>query len=275
MLPADRAAQTQELSLAYVDALAASARWQDIKDALTADRLRLDPVARRMYLGTARMKTNEPEGADVEWQRAQEAAGKDGGKLATLAAFEDRVGAFAAADSAYAAAIAAAPEQRASYTARGELALRRGQTALARELWAEISRQWPGDTEARAKEAYFDLLLGSAGIDANRDGQAAKPLALRQPADWSARATLALARLREGQAFTVLAAFSGDRGTMDPQAQPGADVPSGARAVWAVTLAANGWHTEAERAAHQVADTTLLPEERALIAPLLTPAARP
>ncbi len=275
VLSPDRAEQSAELSSAYMGTLDMLGLWREMKDALATARLRLDPVAQHVYLATARTKSNEPQGADVEWQRALDSAGTDANKLLALAAYEEQMGVWAAADAAYAAAVAAAPEQRAVYTARAQLTLRRGQLPTARQRWAEIVRRWPDDMAARVAMAYCDLLLGGTGADAVRDGEAARSLASTLPPNWPARATLALARLRSDQAVTAMLAFNGDRGAMDPQAQPGADVPSGARAVWAVTLAANGWHTEAERAAHQVADTTLLPEERALIAPLLTPAARP
>jgi len=78
---------------------------------------------------------------------------------------------------------------------------------------------------------------------------------------WQARATLGLARLHLGRNKEALAAFRKVRVT--------GTEPPGALAVRAAILDANGYKEGARGDAHNLAAERLLPEERALIAPLL------
>jgi hypothetical protein len=76
-----------------------------------------------------------------------------------------------------------------------------------------------------------------------------------------ARATLGLARLRLGRNEDALAAFRGIKAT--------GNEPPGAIAVRAAILAVNGHEEGARNDALLLAAKPLLPEERALIIPLL------
>jgi hypothetical protein len=76
-----------------------------------------------------------------------------------------------------------------------------------------------------------------------------------------ARATLGLARLRLGRDKDALAAIR------EPRVR-GVELP-GALAVRAIILALNGYEDGARNDAHILGANPLLPEERALIAPLL------
>jgi cytochrome c-type biogenesis protein CcmH/NrfG len=86
-------------------------------------------------------------------------------------------------------------------------------------------------------------------------------LIAKEPGNWQARATLGLAYLRLGRNKEALEAFRGARVT-------GVE-PPGALAVRAAILAANGHEDGARNDALLVSANPLLPEERALIAPLL------
>jgi hypothetical protein len=86
-------------------------------------------------------------------------------------------------------------------------------------------------------------------------------LVAKEPRNWLARATLGLAHLRLGRKQEALAAIRDLRVT-------GVE-PPGALAVRAAILAANGLEGGARNDALLVSANPLLPEERALIAPLL------
>ena len=88
-----------------------------------------------------------------------------------------------------------------------------------------------------------------------------QPLVAREPQNWQARATLGLACLRLGRNKEALAAFRGSRVT--------GVQPPGALAVRAAILAANGYKDGARNDALLLSAKPLLPEEHALIAPLL------
>ena len=82
------------------------------------------------------------------------------------------------------------------------------------------------------------------------------------PYNWQARATVALAQLRLGHPAAALEAFKGIKAEETS--------PVGPLAVRAVALDANGWKEGAKGDARTLAAAPLLPEERALIAPLLS-----
>jgi len=119
---------------------------------------------------------------------------------------------------------------------------------------------WPDDTAARNQAAYLRLLLGASGDAAEAAERDAQVLVAKEPRNWQARATLGLACLRLGRNEEALAAIREPRVT-------GVE-PPGALAVRAAILAANGYGNGARSDARLLAAKPLLPEERALIAPL-------
>jgi Flp pilus assembly protein TadD len=136
-----------------------------------------------------------------------------------------------------------------------------GDTVKAQKIAAEIAQLWPDDAEARNQDTYLRLLLGASSDVAETAEREARVLVAKEPQNWQARATLGLARLRLGRSKEALAVIREPRVT-------GVE-PPGAMAVRAAILAANGYEGGARNDAHILAAKPLLPEERALIAPLL------
>ncbi len=120
---------------------------------------------------------------------------------------------------------------------------------------------WPDDAAARNQDAYLRLLLGASGDAAEAAERDAQVLVAKEPGNWQAGATLGLACLRLGRNKEAMAAFRGLRVS--------GGEPPGALAVRAAILAANGIEDGARNDALLVSANPLLPEERALIAPLL------
>ena len=261
LLPLDRAVQRQDLYLRHIDALAALERWDEVKEVLTSERFPLDPVFQHMYLAPARSHLGEAAAAANEWQRALEAAVNNSDKLLALAAHAERNRANDIADAAYAETIKLMPKNRATYGARLRLAKVAGRTADAQTLAAEIVKLWPDDAAARNEDAYLRLLLGASDGVAEAAEREAQVLVAQEPWNWSARATLGLARLRLGKKEDALAVFRDVWAT--------GSEPPGALAVRAAILAVNGYEEGARGDAHNLGAEHLLPEERALIAPLL------
>jgi len=255
-----RALQRQDLFLQYINALVALQRWSDIKDLLLSEHSVVDPVFQHMYLAVAQAHLGSATGATNEWQRAIQAANTHE-KLLTLATYAEQNSAPEIADTAYSEAIKIAPTGRVPYAGRLRLALAAGKTAQAQTIAAEIAQMWPDDAAARNQDAYLRLLLGASGDAAEAAEREAKVLVAKEPRNWQARATLGLARLRLGRNQEALAAIRKPRVT-------GAE-PPGALAVRAAILAANGYAEPARNDALLVNANPLLPEERALIAPLL------
>jgi len=260
LLPEARATQRQDLFFQYVNALAALQRWGEIKDLLLSEHSVVDPMVQHMYLGIAKARLGSATGATNEWQSALQVANTPE-KLMTLATNAEQNSATDIANAAYSEAIKIAPTNRAAYAGRLRLALGAGKTAQAQTIAAEIAQMWPDDTAARNQDAYLRLLLGASGDAAKAAEREAEVLVAREPRNWQARATLGLACLRLGRNEEALAAIREPRVT-------GVE-PPGALAVRAAILAANGYEDGARSDARLLAAKPLLPEERALIAPLL------
>jgi hypothetical protein len=260
VLPQARAVQRQDLFLHYLNALAALQRWNDIKDLLSSERVPTEPVLQHMYLAVAQTHLGSATGATNEWQRALEVANTPE-KLLALANYAEQNSANDIADAAYGGAIKIAPKNRGAYDSRLRVALAAGHTAQAQSIAAEIAQLWPDDAAARNQDAYLRLLLGASGDVAEAAEREARVLVAKEPRNWLARATLGLARLRLGRNKEALAAIREPRVT-------GVE-PPGPLAVRAAIMAANGYEEGARNDAQILGAKPLLPEERALIAPLL------
>ena len=260
VLPQARALQRGDLFLQYLNALAALERWNDIKDLLASERSVIDPVPQHMSLAIAQAHLGSATAATNEWQRALEAA-NTADKLLAVAGYAEQNSVNDIADGAYSAAIKLAPKNRAAHAGRLRVALTSGHTAEAQTVAAEIAQLWPDDAAARNQDAYLRLLLGASDGAAEAAEQQAQVLVAQEPSNWLARATLGLARLRLGKKKDALAAIRAPRVT-------GVE-PPGALAVRAAILAVNGYEEGARNDAQMLGAKQLLPEERALIAPLL------
>jgi len=261
LVPLDRAVRNQALFLQHISALTALERWKEVKETLISKRFALDPVFQHMYLAIALSHLGEATPVTNEWQRALEAAANNSDNLLAVATYAEQNHANDVADAAYAETIKAAPKSRAAYAGRFRLAMAAGHTAEAQALAAEIVRIWPDDAAARNEDAYLRLLLGASDGAAEAVEREAQVLVAQEPWNWAARATLGLARLRLGKKKDALAVFRHVRAT--------GSEPPGALAVRAAILAVNGYKKGARGDARNLGAEYLLPEERALIAPLL------
>jgi hypothetical protein len=260
VLPQARALYRQDLFLQYINALAALQRWSDIKDLLTSEHSVVDLVFQHMFLAVAQAHLGSATAATNEWQRALQVA-NTAEKFLALANFAVQNSANDIADAAYSEAIKIDPKNRAAYAGRLRIALAAGQTARAQTIAAEIAQLWPDDAAARNQDAYLRLLLGTPDGTAEAAEHEAQVLVKKEPGNWQARATLGLARLRLGRNKDALAAIR------EPRVTGGE--PPGALALRAAILAANGYEEGARNDARLLGAQPLLPEERALIAPLL------
>jgi tetratricopeptide (TPR) repeat protein len=260
VLPQARASQRQDLFLQYLNALGGLQRWNDIKESLISERFPIEPVLQHMYLAVAQTHLGSATSATNEWLRALDVANTTE-KLSALARYAEQNSANDIADAAYVGALKIEPKNREAYTGRLRIALAAGKTADAQTIVAEISQLWPDDAAARDQNAYLRLLLGGSAEEAEAAEREAQLLVKTQPRNWFARATLGLARLRLGRNKDALAAFRGIKAT--------GNEPPGALAVRAAILALNGHEEGARNDALLLVAKPLLPEERALIAPLL------
>lgn len=256
LLPFERSARTRELFLERLDALGSLGRYAEMKDMLLAEQSVIDQALQHMFLAVARGKLGETVGSANEWERALGFA-RSPQALAIIAAYAENNSALEIADQAHLRTIDKQPGLRSPYAARMRLAEAMGRTANAQEIAARIIQLWPDDVSTRIHEIYLRLLLGISEEETKAAQEEAANLVARNLLDGKARETLALAYLKQGKNASALEVLP----------QPGPGVPPSP--VLAAAWAANGWQDKAREEAQKLATTKLLPEESALIAPLL------
>ncbi len=262
-VPIERALQSREVFLQYVDALGALGRWGEIKQLLESERFPLDPSMQRMYLARCNAQLGETTAAENNWTRALEAAAGDLPKLMTLAPYAEKNGNVEIAEIAYTQAATAAPNLRAAQEGRLRLASGRKETAKMHGVLKEMLQRWPNDTAIQNDEAYLRLLqiTAPAEEESKEIAERAEALVAQEPASLPHRTLLALARLRQNRAADALKVYE------NIQTPERALTPS-ALAVHAAVLAANGHPLDAQKEIAQIPPEQLLPEEKALIANL-------
>lgn len=257
VLPLDRVIRNRQLFIQRIDALASLKRYSELQDMLLSEQSVIDPSMQHMFLAVVKAKLGETVASDNEWERALDEA-DDLSKLTTLADYAEKNGAIATADAACARAISKQPDLRWAYTSRLRLAQTLGNTAGAHKVAKEIVRLWPDDMAAKVREIYLRLLLDPSAEAAKQAEQELTEISARNPWDGPTLNALSLARLRQGRMAAAL----------DAAPQPGPGVA--ASAPLAVAWAANGWKDKAREELRKLSTVKLLPEERALIAPLMS-----
>ncbi len=260
ILPPERAGLRRELFIQRVKALAALTRFAELKETLLSEQPIIGETFQHMYLAVVEAKLGESSAAANEWLRALGSADAPQ-ELVSLADYAEKNGALDIAEGAYARLIAKQPGLRSAYASRLRLTEVRGDTAQAQNLAAEIVQLWPDDSAARLHEAYLRLLRGAPPAEVKEVERESESFSDHNPRSLGASMTLALARLKQDKPAAALAAVA------NSDSAKNAETPLVVRAA---ALAANGWKDQARAEAKKLTAVSLLPEERALIAPLLT-----
>src|SRR5438067_8109520 len=288
----DRALQTRELFLQYVDALAALGRWNEIRRIIESERFPLDPVIEHMYLARCFQQQGQENGAENNWQRALEDAAGDLNKLLMLAEYAEKNGAERVAITAFEAAAVANPKSRQAQQGRLRIAYSARDTKRVHTLLQEMLKIWPNDTAIQNDEAYIHLLLINGGttsvssqtpasnpplsassspnsnLASSDEAEAvdaivklAEKMVRDEPASLPHRTLLALALLKQNRAQDALAVYANLK-------VPSNAVSASAVAVHASVLAATGRKDEARAEIAKVPSNRLLPEEAMMVLPL-------
>jgi tetratricopeptide (TPR) repeat protein len=281
----DRALQTRELFLQYVDALAALGRWDEIRRIIESERFPLDPVIEHMYLARCFAQQGQENGAENNWQRALEDAAGDLNKLLTLGEYAEKNGAERVATTAFEAAAEANPKSRQAQQGRLRIAYSARDTKRVHVLLQEMLKIWPNDTAIQNDEAYIHLLLMNGGttsvssqtpaspspisnLPSSSEAEAvdaivklAEKMVRDEPASLPHRTLLALALLKQNRAQNALAVYANLK-------VPNNAVSASAVAVHASVLASTGRKDEARAEIAKIPSNRLLPEEAVMVLPL-------
>ena len=257
LLPLEKALESAETFLQYVDALGGLGRWEEIRRLLENERFPLDPVVQRMYLARTNAQLGQKAASENNWLRAVEAAGAETHKLIMLAGYAEKNGAIAIAEQAYTAAAREAPKTRAAQQGRLRLAQAARDTRKMHNVLSEMLGIWPNDPAVQNDEAYTRLLLtDSANVEElSAIERVAEQLVQRNPASLPHRTLLALARLRQDRPVAALTVY--DKIKIAPQS-----LSPSTLAVHAAVLHANGHTADARAKMQQVPVEALLPEEQ-------------
>jgi tetratricopeptide (TPR) repeat protein len=288
----DRALQTRELFLQYVDALAALGRWNEIRRIIESERFPLDPVIEHMYLARCFQQQGQENGAENNWQRALEDAAGDLNKLLMLGEYAEKNGAEQVATTAFEAAAVANPKSRQAQQGRLRIAYSARDTKRVHTLLQEMLKIWPNDTAIQNDEAYIHLLLITGGttsvssqtaafnpplsasssrnsnLASSDEAEAvdaivklAEKMVRDEPASLPHRTLLALALLKQNRPQDALAVYANLK-------VPSNAVSASAVAVHASVLASAGRKDEARAEIAKVPSNRLLPEEAMMVLPL-------
>jgi hypothetical protein len=261
-IPLEKALQSRDLFLRYLDALGGLGRWNEIKQLLGSERFPLDPVLQAMYLARCSGQLGEKTAAGNNWRRALEAAAGNVQKLITLAQYAEKNENAEITEAAYDGAAAMSPKLRVAQDGRLRLAQASRDTKKLHTVLADMLALWPNDAAIQNDEAYTRLLLLPPANDEehvdeiNAIEQLAEKLVQQNPASLPHRTLLALARLKQHHPFAALEVYS------NIQIVPNAVSPS-ALAVHAAVLAANDRRNDARQEIEQAPLDKLLPEEQA------------
>jgi hypothetical protein len=261
-IPLEKALQSRDLFLRYLDALGGLGRWNEIKQLLGSERFPLDPVLQAMYLARCSGQLGEKTAAGNNWRRALEAAAGNVQKLITLAQYAEKNENAEITKAAYNGAAAMSPKLRVAQDGRLRLAQASRDTKKLHTVLADMLALWPNDAAIQNDEAYTRLLLLPPANDEehvdeiNAIEQLAEKLVQQNPASLPHRTLLALARLKQHHPFAALEVYS------NIQIVPNAVSPS-ALAVHAAVLAANDRRNDARQEIEQAPLDKLLPEEQA------------
>ncbi len=266
LLPLDRVRKNRALLALREEALASIGEWSLVEKDLGDPTIsgRLDDVSAAIYLAKAAARLGKPVAAEVNWDRAVVLAADDRRKLLMVGGAAEREHQSDRAEAAYRAAVALAPDDLTVQTTLLRFVSTHSGAKAAHRVLSAMTKQWPDDPAMRASEVYTGLLCSEVTPDRAREVM--EPLARDFPANLSFRVSLAMALLRENQADAALRCL-GD--PFNPGTLPSSQ---SARVVHAVALGANGQRSLAWQEAMALRSARgLLPEERAMLQPLLTP----
>jgi hypothetical protein len=266
-IPLEKAVQSGDLFLRYLDALGGLGRWKEVEQQLRGGKFPLEPFLEAMYLARCNSQLGEQTAAANNWQRALEAAQGNARKLITLAQYAEQNEEAEIAEVAYNNAAAMTPRLRLAWDGGLRLAQASRDTKKIHAVLANMLALWPEDLAIQNDEAYTRLLLCPPAATETRQQAAAieklaEKLIEREPHSLPHRTLLALALLRQEHAEDALRVYSDLQVKQD-------QVSGSALAVHAAILAATANLENAKTEAAQLKREQLLPEEQALVESLL------
>jgi len=254
LLPEAEALTRKDLFLVRLDALAGLGRWEDLQQVLSG-RVPLEPAYAEAFRARCANQAGEASAAGVHWGESFAAATGTPEELWWLANYAERNGEVDTARRALRELAREVTDPRPVFGALESLEDKHGSTAGLLEVVDEMHHRWPDDAAVKNDCVYLNLLLRR---DVAAMNPAAAELVENFPDNLARRTTLALAKLRAGDAPGALQVYVGknyDWRLAAPAHQ----------AVYAAILLANGNTNDASALIQRIPTEVLRPEERELL----------
>jgi len=254
LVSSEKALTDKGLFASYLDALIALKKWNDLKTILSQPKVPMDTAYVQLYLSRWAYGKGDAQAEDLYWRGAQAAAAHNPRQGLYLALYAEKMGRNDRADAIYRLLTQEPIVSRISFL--GLLRVNGSKdTQTIQDILDQMVTQWPLDTTALDRDAYFNLLLNTRVQEML---QREITLAKNDPYSLYHRTNLALAYLRLKNSGEALKVYKDTNVQWD-------QVPVSAQIVYAATLAANGQNTQARHIAHLIDRESLRLEERALI----------
>jgi hypothetical protein len=209
----------------------------------------------QLYLSRCARELGDEHMADFYWKAAQTAASHNPKESLTLAIYAEQLGQTDRAEPIYLLLTQEPLVSRVAYM--GLLRINdKKDTKSIRDIMDQMAIRWPGDADIINDDIYYNLLMND---HVNEMGQRAYDLVKADPNSLPHRTDLALAYLRVHKPEKALEVYRTGKTDWTTVTTASALV------VYAATLDANGWNSQARHWARLLHRTTLRPEERALI----------
>lgn len=256
LLSPEAMVESREVALLYFDALVSLGEWAKIEEKLASSPPVIDGLERSLYRARAAVEMNQPRLAELHWKQARDQAGKEARSLLLLAGYAKQARNWAMAEEALRTLAEQPLFARRALEELCRVFEEKGDNARLRALLAEMLGRYPDDPAIQNDLAYIDLLDGR---EIERSLKTAEELVKKNPHYLAYRATLALARLRQGRDRDARAVL--EIGEVDwPKAQPAQ------QAIYAAALGGTAGDEEAREFCRKIPIGLLKPEERALVA---------
>ena len=219
-----------------------------------------DPLRIEMLRCTSALQLKDKALIDAHFHALVDLGKKSGRGLRAVASFALSNGQTEIAAEAFQAMLKSRNDAPMALAGLMRIADAKGETWNARDLGRKLLALRPDQQDVRMQVTYYDLLLKENLDEGLKNALSAHSV---KPEDFNRRAVLALAYLRQSEPRKAV-------DLLDGQMVSWARVPPGLRAVVAQAYHANGRAEGASNLAVRLPLSTLKPEERELVKPILS-----
>jgi tetratricopeptide (TPR) repeat protein len=254
ILPLRQAVARKDLFLVWLDAMAATGAWDEIRDVLLSGNIPLEPGLTSLYLGRCYEASGNASAASLQYDNAARFITKDQDLLFYIAGYFHRWQRPQMAEFVLRRLTGDPQSSRMAYEALLNIHRANRDEEKMFEVLNEMHERWPQDLAVANDRNYLSLLLDQKIA---RTLESSRKLAIEHPELFPLQITHSLALLKSGRRADALKVFESSNVQLR-QLLPFQ------KAVFATVLRANGKEAVGEQIWRQIDPSVLLPREQAL-----------